>query len=534
MYGSLDDSDEDLLQAPQNLYSQRSKSRQRLGGLEKDVVYSQRLLVEGQNANFDWNTVPGLGVYSKLFNRDADKQKRRRRQRRRRRRQKSEKALPVGMKRCDSSPDHRIGSHSYIYTMLKSRSRQKHAAAYKNIMTLIILGDVLFFIVSTESEIWKHCKNIFHWEEGIVSGIFMVEYLARIVTCTESRQFKKYGAFRGRVNYMLSLHMLIDAFATFPFFLEMSMGWTLPTLTYLRFFRLLRILRTRAIGKALDSLNRVIYYNREILYVAGVMASGLIMFTAVIMYYLRPRCDDVRDDDFHSDGHKYDDINCTVYEEWSIPTTIYYSTLLLTGQGGPPDGDLPWYTQAVVLLTGIFSIGMFAIPASMLTWGFEAEAQRVALKTRKRYLQELSGECHSSSSSSSSSDSSSGSISSSDEEYFKLIGGGAGEDSKETNDAVPLKPVSATYADQKMKQLLEKFEADPLLSKQEFIRRSREILYACNNNQMNDRFPDQDLNVLDYDKNSTTERIDGLESKLEETMKKLDMILGELKLQKDS
>ena len=53
---------------------------------------------------------------------------------------------------------------------------------------------------------------------------------------------------------------------------------------------------------------------------------------------------------------------------------------MLTGQGGP-DGDLPWYTKAVVILTGLFSIGMFAIPASMLTWGFEAEAERCAKRT---------------------------------------------------------------------------------------------------------------------------------------------------------
>jgi hypothetical protein len=61
---------------------------------------------------------------------------------------------------------------------------------------------------------------------------------------------------------------------------------------------------------------------------------------------------------------------------------MYLATLVLTGQGGP-DGDLPWYTKGVVLMTGIFSVAMFAIPASMLTWGFEAEAQRLAAKTKR-------------------------------------------------------------------------------------------------------------------------------------------------------
>ena len=90
----------------------------------------------------------------------------------------------------------------------------------------------------------------------------------------------------------------------------------------------------------------------------------------------------------------------------SLASTMYLSTLMLTGQGGP-EGErkyftfyfliysilllyntklyfviiVPWYTKGVVLLTGVFSIGMFAIPASMLTWGFEAEAERVAKLT---------------------------------------------------------------------------------------------------------------------------------------------------------
>lgn len=89
-----------------------------------------------------------------------------------------------------------------------------------------------------------------------------------------------------------------------------------------------------------------------------------------------------------------------------------------------------------MLLTGLFSIGMFAIPASMLTWGFEAEAARVASKTRKRHLRTLAGEPADSSSSSSSSSSENdaeSSCSSSDEEYLKLIAGDD-EDGKEQKD----------------------------------------------------------------------------------------------------
>jgi hypothetical protein len=96
---------------------------------------------------------------------------------------------------------------------------------------------------------------------------------------------------------------------------------------------------------------------------------------------------------------------------------------MLTGQGGP-QGDLPWYTKSVVLLTGAFSIGMFAIPASMLTWGFEAEAARIAKRSRQQSKKKLTA-------SNNSDWSSSDDGYSTDEEYQKII---AGEESDGTDD----------------------------------------------------------------------------------------------------
>ena len=71
------------------------------------------------------------------------------------------------------------------------------------------------------------------------------------------------------------------------------------------------------------------------------------------------------------------------------PTSAFYSCSP-TGMHGPPyifwANRTPFslcvrrYTQAVVALTACFSIAFFAIPASMLTWGFEAEAERLFKK----------------------------------------------------------------------------------------------------------------------------------------------------------
>lgn len=84
---------------------------------------------------------------------------------------------------------------------------------------------------------------------------------------------------------------------------------------------------------------------------------------------------------------------------------------------------------------------MFAIPASMLTWGFEAEAERLGIRAKKIALAKRRGEEYMSDTSTSSSNSSSisgfGDISTSDEEYMNIIGG-----DDDDNDASDQKVVS--------------------------------------------------------------------------------------------
>eukprot|EP00525_Craspedostauros_australis_P006005 CAMPEP_0198112148 /NCGR_PEP_ID=MMETSP1442-20131203/4046_1 /TAXON_ID= /ORGANISM="Craspedostauros australis, Strain CCMP3328" /LENGTH=218 /DNA_ID=CAMNT_0043768833 /DNA_START=11 /DNA_END=667 /DNA_ORIENTATION=+ len=148
---------------------------------------------------------------------------------------------------------------------------------------------------------------------------------------------------------------------------------------------------------------------------------------------------------------------------------MYLSTLMLTGQGGP-SGDLPWYTKGVVLLTGAFSIGMFAIPASMLTWGFEAEAERCAKRARAMSRRNNDANNNATSETNDNDDDDNWSDStldySTDEEYQKII---AGEDSEDDDD-----DDDDDHGNIAMKHLLAKFAAADAdgsgnISLQEFI-----------------------------------------------------------------
>ncbi|CAB9508898.1 potassium voltage-gated channel, KQT-like subfamily, member [Seminavis robusta] len=302
--------------------------------------------------------------------------------------------------------------HSWLYVLLHPSSTHPHAILYKNFISFIIVVDVAFFAASTEEKWNLAYPELFYTEEGLASAIFMIEYLCRLAVAPESHKYANQSPWQARFHYVRTVPALMDAAAAFPFFLELPTGFSLPNLTWIRFFRLVRILRTESYARSMDAVWRVIYYNSEILSVALYICILLVLITSILMYYLRPQ-----------DPHDAEDFS-------SIMATMYLSVLMLTGQG-QPEGDLPWYTKMVVLTTGFFSVAMFAIPASMLTWGFEAEAERCARKARQKYVallqQETGGDDpendnHSYSHYISSSSSDDGDTT--DEEYLDIIAGG--------------------------------------------------------------------------------------------------------------
>lgn len=257
--------------------------------------------------------------------------------------------------------------YSLAYTVLNPNSKQLPAVIFKYFITTVIICDLFAFILQTDLRLAYKYDRWFVSTEEVVSWIFLVEYIARWTTCVENAKYSDHPVW-GRLRFMKTRSAIVDLVATLPFFIEQLIpGADLPTLTFIRVFRLARILKTAGLVRAMDAVYRVIYYNRDVLVVAVWVCLVLILVTAIMLYMLRP---------LESRRIRYDPSNpdADLNEFHSIPATLYLTTLMLTGQGGPTDDDLPWYTRIVVLVTAVFSVAMFAIPASMLTWGFEAGA----------------------------------------------------------------------------------------------------------------------------------------------------------------
>ena len=211
------------------------------------------------------------------------------------------------------------------------------------------------------------------------------------------------------------------------------------------------------------------------------------MSTAILLYVLRPE---------HDEEHDFG----------SIAATLYLSTLMLTGQGGP-GGDLPWYTKSVVLLTSVFSVAIFAIPASMLTWGFEAEAERMATAAYRRATANNNASQDNTNKMNSSGSSSEGDTT--DDEYFKLLAGGGDDESKNGGEEAPwIKEIRETFerADANKDGTLSLTELLALMTQQRAQQQSQQQPQAQASPEW-------------------TTRLEALEGKLQETNEKLDRIL---------
>jgi hypothetical protein len=409
--------------------------------------------------------------------------------------------------------------HSFWCSMVNPRSRQWQAVVYQNVLATIIGVDLtLLMLQSNNDGSPLHTYSITRILQGIVSGWLVLDYAVRVATIAQHKLYRRYGPLKSRLVYMLgSATSWMDACILVSSIIPQSVvrkTWLLRVvlLPASRLCRVARLCQIRAVARALDAGYRVVYYNAEILSVALLVCTCLTLGTAVLLYELRPPALAASGGSADtSDNH--DDFA-------SLAATLYLAIALLTGQGGPSSSDLPWYTKGVVVLTSLISVAVFAIPASMLNWGWEAEAARMAKRARRRALKRrnvLATHDHTRGGSSSSS---TGTLSNSssdgettDDEYMRVIAMEGGED----NDN------HAAFAAQSqwLQQVKNAFhQADRDGTGTLSLLETADLLVAAQQKPSDAPTP-----IDAVQQRVVMERLDGLEADLQKTNNKLDLIL---------
>jgi voltage-gated potassium channel len=183
--------------------------------------------------------------------------------------------------------------------------------------------------------------------DGIITGVFTIEYLLRI--WTSPLIYPELSKSRAMIKYALSPAAIIDILAILPFYL-IFLPIDLRILRVIRVMRILRLLKLTRYTSALSSIANVIK-SRSRQLVSSLIVIGLLLFvTSIFMYAV----------EHDAQPHVFQNAFSGFW--WAIETltTVGY-------------GDIYPITPIGKILSGVIAIlgiGFVAVPTGIISAGF--------------------------------------------------------------------------------------------------------------------------------------------------------------------
>lgn len=254
-----------------------------------------------------------------------------------------------------------------IYEILEiSNSTNFYRFADDIVIPFLIVLNIAAFIASTYSSFSLEYKLFFLYIEIICSLVFTIEYALRIWVSTVDRKYSH--PFWGRIKYALTPLSIIDLISILPFYLLLLF----PDLSFVHVISVLRLLRLLKVSRYSDSvrsLGTVIYAKKEELMAAAFAVFILLIFASSIMYFVES--------------------SAQPQVFGSIPDAMWWGVVTLTTVGYGdiyPITPLGRFLGAILAFLGI---GIFAVPAGIISSGFADEVQRKKQQKMRENLQPL-------------------------------------------------------------------------------------------------------------------------------------------------
>lgn len=215
-----------------------------------------------------------------------------------------------------------------------------------------VLISVLAVILESVDAIYYNLAVEFVVLDAMAVLVFAFEYAFRLYSCVENPKYAHW--FSGRFRYARSPVAVIDLLAIMPFFLEVFLHH-LVDLRFLRAFRLMRLFKLTRYTGSTSTLFTVVRRELPIIGTSAFVMMLLVVLAASFGYLL----------EHEAQPEKFE----------NIPTAIYWAVITLASVGY---GDISPVTPLGRLMTvvmALLGIGIFAIPASILSSGFMQELQ---------------------------------------------------------------------------------------------------------------------------------------------------------------
>ena len=221
------------------------------------------------------------------------------------------------------------------------------------IMALIVANVIAVILESVEG-LYASYATLF-WAFDLFSvAVFTIEYLLRLWTCTVNPRYA--NPVLGRVRYAVTPLAIVDLLAILPFFLPMIIPLDLRSMRALRLLRIFRVLKVGRYSYALKMLGRVLKAQVHVLGVLVFILVLLIVIASSLMFFAEH---EVQPDDFAN-----------------IPIAMWWAVATLSTVGYGDVFPVTPLGKALGGLIALLGIGMFALPAGVLSSAFLTEIQK--------------------------------------------------------------------------------------------------------------------------------------------------------------
>lgn len=240
--------------------------------------------------------------------------------------------------------------HALIFT---SPYGGKLQIIFETFIALWVMISVLSVILESVHSIDYILNVEFVILDAIAVAIFTLEYCMRLYSCVEEPGFR--GAISGRWRQAKSPSTLIDLLAVLPFFLEVFLHHLLD-LRFLRVFRLTRLLKLTRGSDATATLGKVLAREWPVIGAAAFIMLLLVVLTASLGYLF----------EYEAQPDKFE----------NIPTAIYWAVVTLASVGYGDISPITVPGRAMTIILAFIGIGIFAIPAALLSSAFSDELHK--------------------------------------------------------------------------------------------------------------------------------------------------------------
>ncbi|MEZ4908878.1 MAG: ion transporter [Saprospiraceae bacterium] len=239
----------------------------------------------------------------------------------------------------DSNIDWREKLHRIIY-----EADTPAGKLFDVVLLILILFSILIIMLETVPSIDSKYHHIFNLIEWIITILFSIEYIARIIS------IKRTSA------YIFSFYGIIDFISTVPmyislFFIDVHNLMAIRSLRLLRVFRILKL--NRFIGES-ESLMKAMKASRHKISVFLMAVVTLVIIMGTLMYLIEYNQDSGFD---------------------SIPKSVYWAIVTLTTVGYGDVAPVTPFGQFIASIIMILGYGIIAVPTGIV--GAEISKNRV-------------------------------------------------------------------------------------------------------------------------------------------------------------